>query len=121
MSEQAKGYSWPPFEVGNRAAVTHGVWAADAADEARVVVAELLSAEDIERYPVVSLVLAETFVRWRRAMADIDKQYRDDLTLRIKQEQAKLDRAKILNAETLQAGGEVKRPAAHQDAVVNVR
>ena len=29
MSEPARGYSWPPFAVGNTVARKHGTWAAD--------------------------------------------------------------------------------------------
>jgi phage terminase small subunit len=64
---------WPEFEPGNQIARKHGVWSADVTVEARRVVADLLSVEDIERYPQVALVFAEVWVRWRRALADIDR------------------------------------------------
>jgi phage terminase small subunit len=64
---------FPDFEPGNQLARRHGVFAADATDEARQVVADLLSGEDIERYPAVALVFAEVWIRWRRALADIDR------------------------------------------------
>jgi phage terminase small subunit len=61
----------PDFEPGNQVARRHGVWSADATDEAARVVGDLLPAADIDRYPLVALIFAETWVRWRRAVADI--------------------------------------------------
>lgn len=53
------------------AARRHGVFAADASGEAAHVVGDLLPPSDIERFPIVALIFAETWVRWRRAVADI--------------------------------------------------
>lgn len=61
----------PDFEAGNQAARTHGVWASDATDEARRVVGDLLPEHDVVRFPLVALIFAETWIRWRRAVADI--------------------------------------------------
>ena len=66
-----RGYRWEPFQPGNQAGRRHGVWAADAHDEAARVVSDLLPQADIERFPIVALIFAETWVRWRRAVADI--------------------------------------------------
>jgi phage terminase small subunit len=61
----------PAFGDGNQLARTQGVWAADASDEAARVVGNLLPPSDIERYPLIALIFAETWIRWRRAKADI--------------------------------------------------
>jgi phage terminase small subunit len=63
----------PDFEGGNQLARTHGVWASDAAEEARRVVVDLLPAADIERFPLVSLIFATAWVRWQRAEQDISR------------------------------------------------
>ena len=41
MGRAARGYSWPPFERGNEAAVRHGVWRAERAEVVAADVAEL--------------------------------------------------------------------------------
>ena len=73
MGEPARGYKWPDAAPGNQLARKHGVFSRDVTDEARRVVGDLLSVEDVERYPAVALVFAEVWVRWRRALADIDR------------------------------------------------
>jgi phage terminase small subunit len=69
----ARGYSWPPFEPRNQLARTHGVWAADVAEEALTVVRWLYQPDDVERHPAMALMGAEVWVRWRRALADVRK------------------------------------------------
>jgi phage terminase small subunit len=64
---------YPDFTSNNQIARKHGVWASDVGAEARKVVTDLLPASDVERYPAVALVFAEVWVRWRRALADIDR------------------------------------------------
>ena len=72
MGSPARVWSRPPFVRGYRQAVTHWVFACDASDEAKAVVGELLPTSDIERCPLVALIFAETWIRWRRAVADIE-------------------------------------------------
>lgn len=62
----------PDFEMGNEAARTHGVWAADVDDEALEVVGALFASELVDRYPAMALVGAQAWVRRRRALADIE-------------------------------------------------
>jgi phage terminase small subunit len=73
MTSPARGYSRPPFTEGNQAARKHGVWAADAAEQAERVMNDLLPPGDIERYPFVALLFAETWVRYRRAVTAINQ------------------------------------------------
>jgi hypothetical protein len=46
----ARGYTWPPFEPGNEAAVTHGVWRAGRAEQIRERV-EALAANVADAFP----------------------------------------------------------------------
>src|SRR4051794_3997204 len=71
--EQARGYKWADATPGNRIALKHGIYASDVVEVATNVAGDLLPPSVIERFPAMSLVFAETWVRWRRALADIDK------------------------------------------------
>ena len=64
------GDTRPPWVEGNRAALTHGTWAAAVEDTAKEIVGDLLG-DEAERHPVAALIVATTFVRWLRASADI--------------------------------------------------
>lgn len=60
-----------PYTAGNQVARKHGVWAADVPVRARELVVGLFGAETVERHPMIALRAAETWVRVRRAEADI--------------------------------------------------
>jgi hypothetical protein len=63
---------WPPFEGGNQAARTHGVWAKDVDEEAAEVLHALYPPELAARFPAAAALGAQVWVRRRRALADID-------------------------------------------------
>ena len=50
MSNPARGYTWPPFERGNQAAVTHGVFASNRAELVQAEV-EAIAEQVADRFP----------------------------------------------------------------------
>jgi hypothetical protein len=69
----ARGYSWPPFEPGNRAAVRHGIYLTKFSDEEREEIEEITDAlrDSLPLYstafePTLRLCAARVW-RWRRA------------------------------------------------------
>jgi hypothetical protein len=71
VPQPARDYSWADAAPGNQLARTHGVWAADVTDEAREILPRLFEQADIERHPLAAVLAAETWIRLRRAEADI--------------------------------------------------
>jgi hypothetical protein len=71
MGEAARGYRWKTAEPGDRIALKHGCWATDVPDLAREIVSELFAADLVERHPMIAIRAAETWIRLRRAEADI--------------------------------------------------
>ena len=53
MSNPARGYTWPPFERGNQAAVTHGVFAANRSEMVQAEV-EAIAEQVADRFPWTS-------------------------------------------------------------------
>ena len=62
----ARGYTWPPFEPGNTAAVRHGAWSSRKVDPlaAELVAGLLADRPDLAAYP-------ETVMAWARAEARV--------------------------------------------------
>jgi hypothetical protein len=79
----ARGYSWPPFENGNRAAVKHGVYLENFSDDER---AEIEAIADSLRAaaplyspafePTIRMTAARIW-RWRRAYAYLSERGED--------------------------------------------
>lgn len=68
MAGQARGYSWPPFEQGNEAAISHGGWS-----ERRIApLAEALMAELPARAPWCARgTFSATVAAWARTEARV--------------------------------------------------
>lgn len=60
-----------PYEPGNQAARTHGVWASDVPDLAVRLAEEIFPPELVARFPLIAIRGAETWIRLRRAEDDI--------------------------------------------------
>ncbi|MFP5450376.1 MAG: hypothetical protein ACLGG9_01360 [Thermoleophilia bacterium] len=76
----ARGYSWPPFEPGNTAAVKHGAFSRYVGQEAEALADDLMQAAahlvDLDTLAVSDLALATVKVRrlaiWLEANGDLD-------------------------------------------------
>ena len=68
MASPARGYTWPPFEAGNEAAVKHGVWAADRSERVATEVAEI-AASVATQFPWTAPYVDERLA-YARAMVD---------------------------------------------------
>jgi hypothetical protein len=71
VGKPARNYSWKTAEAGDRIALKHGVWASDVPDRARELVSAIFPPDLVERHPIIAVRAAETWIRLRRAEADI--------------------------------------------------